>query len=360
MVFVFSGIFATNINAIDNTYSSTNSTYFAENENNDSSEYTTVYLDTPNTVEAVEAYHYLEDLPEDYITFLNDYTDDMYSNATRLATATRMYNCHSYAWYNQDEAANQYWINDPSPYYLDYSYCNVLEPQAGDIVCYFDDNGTTDTSDDINLHSGVVTSVLNGTSNNECGNSDLIMVISKWGPAGLYLHNGYECPYTKYSDSEYEGEIADYVKYYRDYHDYSYSINGSKHSVVCLECGYVSAEESHDYDYLPYNNEKHKGVCECGLESLTPHIVESISGSGIRGICMLCGETVVIGGGTIMPLGNNDGTMDTLTIDTEIEFITENGSYVLPNGVIVLSDYEQYLSGDIVLSDQIHINHCAD
>ena len=75
---------------------------------------------------------------------------------------------------------------------------------------------------------------------------------------------------------------------------------------------------------------------------------------------MLCGETVVIGGGTIMPLGNNDGTMDTLTIDTEIEFITENGSYVLPNGVIVLSDYEQYLSGDIVLSDQIHINHCAD
>lgn len=33
-------------------------------------------------------------------------------------------------------------MNDPSPYYVDNSYLEISTPVYGDIICYFDDNGT--------------------------------------------------------------------------------------------------------------------------------------------------------------------------------------------------------------------------
>lgn len=35
--------------------------------------------------------------------------------ATRRATPTVKYNCHSYAWYSQS-TANKHWMNSPSKY----------------------------------------------------------------------------------------------------------------------------------------------------------------------------------------------------------------------------------------------------
>lgn len=50
-------------------------------------------------------------------------------------------------------------MNDPSPYYADNSYLEVSTPMQGDIICYFDDNGTPNNyADDTNWHFGIVVS----------------------------------------------------------------------------------------------------------------------------------------------------------------------------------------------------------
>lgn len=244
--------------------------YQSNNEYNISlSEYTSltstddviiVYIDTPNTPNSVAVEWVLDDISQGYKDYINTLFDNEYSNATRLSSATIKYNCHSYAWYSQDINSNEYWMSDPSQFYEDYSYCTVSTPQVGDIICYFDDKGTTDTSDDENLHSGIVTAVLSGTSNGVCGNSDLVTVTSKWGSAGLYSHNGYECPYTAYKNGD-----GDYVKYYRSTHNYTYAnTNSSKHTVTCQECAY-SFSADHELNIVSISNSQHQEKCICGL-----------------------------------------------------------------------------------------------
>ena len=55
--------------------------------------------------------------------------------------------------------------------------------------------------------------------NGLCGSANTVLVISKWGSAGLYIHNGYTCPYT----ADYSGD-ATTVRYYRKAnHTHTYS-----------------------------------------------------------------------------------------------------------------------------------------
>lgn len=118
-----------------------------------------------------------------------------------MGTATVKYDCHYYAWFNGDDS---YWYDSSKPQidFSDGSCVEVTSPSAGDIICYFDENGN-------NIHSGVVVSVSNGTLNGICGNADLVTVKSKWGALGLYRHRGDQCPYT----STYGGDAVS-VKYY--------------------------------------------------------------------------------------------------------------------------------------------------
>ncbi len=168
---------------------------------------------TPNG-NKVKVYKILEDFSTQYASRYNDLYDSLFPNAVRLASATPRYNCHSYAWYSQDISNNNYWMNYPNKYYAmeDMSYVEVNIPRAGDIICYFDDNGTPNNLfDDDNLHSGIVFNYNPSIRvNNICGNSNQVTVLSKWGYAGLYQHMGDYCPYT--CDN---GGNADYVKYYR-------------------------------------------------------------------------------------------------------------------------------------------------
>ncbi len=223
-----------------------------------------IYIDTPNTLDGVAAYHVLGDDDQDYVNMWNTYFDSTYPNATRLSTATIKYNCHSYAWYSRDVDNNEYWINEPDMFYQDFSYCSVSTPQVGDIICYFDDMGTSDVSDDFNVHSGIVTAVLSGTSNNLCGNSDLVTVTSKWGPYGLYSHNGYECPYTLYMRGD-TTQIANYVRYFRSEHNNEYTfLNDAQHTFYCQECAHFGYD-SHKYTEMEsVSSTQHRLVCACG------------------------------------------------------------------------------------------------
>lgn len=160
------------------------------------------------------AYSFVDDLPAWLVTQDIQETTNAYPNAILLDEPTHLYNCHSYAWYNR-YPTNRLWMNDyPNIYYSaqDMSYAEVATPRIGDIICYYKSNGE-------NIHSGVVVEVLNGTSNGVCGNSNLVMIESKWGSAGLYRHRGDQCPYP--------GLEATYVKYYRPRTGSSYTLNQS-------------------------------------------------------------------------------------------------------------------------------------
>lgn len=105
--------------------------------------------------------------------------DASYPVAVRIEPASRMYNCHSYAWYNKS-ASNKYWMPYPwnaqkIGYMNDGSWTQLSYPKVDGRIFYYE-NG--------NEHSGVIWSV--GT---------YVMVESKWGTCGVYYHSYEDCPY---------------------------------------------------------------------------------------------------------------------------------------------------------------------
>ena len=223
--------------------------------------YVCEYIDVPYSTNQVEAYHIIDDFSNDIICSLDAKINTNYPNAEQYRSATRLYNCHSYAWYDTD-LLNDYWIDDPTNYYMNNPYyTEVTVPAVGDIICYFNGN--------VNLHSGIVTAINVEASNDECGNSNTVEVISKWGMFGLYMHNGYECPYTSYS----EGGRATSVKYYRHVHSYSYMniTTNYQHRATCRTCGYTFVE-SHSWKILLDGSQK---CLKCGVTT-TGHVILSV------------------------------------------------------------------------------------
>lgn len=213
--------------------------------------YSCTYINVPYSTNRVEAYLILDDFSDYVIGALDAMIDMNYTNAEKHRSASRSYNCHSYAWYDS-ASSNTYWIDDPTNYYSNNAYyTEVTTPAVGDIICYFNGN--------VNLHSGIVTAINVEASNNECGNANTVEVISKWGMAGLYMHNGYECPYTSYSES---GEATS-VKYYRHIHSYSYTnvTIHYQHRATCRTCGYTFTE-SHNWKPLLNGSQR---CLDCGV-----------------------------------------------------------------------------------------------
>lgn len=219
------------------------------------------YVCAPYTGQLIQAYSILNDFSDELLSYLNTNMSDEFPEAVKSRSATRLYNCHSYAWYDTD-LLNDYWIDDPTNYYSNNAYyTEVTTPAVGDIICYFNGN--------VNLHSGIVTAINVEASNNECGNSNTVEVISKWGMSGLYMHNGYECPYTSYSES---GEATS-VKYYRHVHSYSYTniTSNHQHRATCRTCGYTFVE-THTWKILLNGSQK----CQkCGVTT-TGHVILSV------------------------------------------------------------------------------------
>ncbi len=95
------------------------------------------------------------------------------------------YNCHSYAWYNQS-TNNDRWINDPSPYMQDGSCTKVMSGTMGN-SCSFVVPG------DIVVYGGLSHSaIVIGSPNGEPFTSR--MLISKWGPSGVFMHRASQVP----------------------------------------------------------------------------------------------------------------------------------------------------------------------
>ena len=227
------------------------------------------YVYTPNNTQVSTWDRTNEEFTSSEIATANNYISNHYPNASFLANASKIYNCHSYAWYMQSSQYNFHWMDSPSNYVLDNSYYKVIVgPQIGDVICYINSNGTK-------IHSGRIQNIYAGTSNNVCGSSNLYQVISKWGEYGLYSHRGDECPYTSYNSSASGNNLAVTILFYR-----------------------ISTSHTHSWTYVPYNNYQHACYCSCSEVVYEHHIwVLQSKNKDDKGnpsyICQKCGKTSV-------------------------------------------------------------------
>lgn len=144
---------------------------------------------------------------------------------------------------------------------------------------------------------------------------------------------------------------------YSFYEEHTYNNSYSTHSATqhkaYCECGEYILEEhlnfkanpcslcgephTHDYSdhYARETSLAHRSYCACGESRLSAHVVSGSSG-GVLGKkrCIFCGEMVTTG----------QSIMSTTHLPH-----TENGSYIMPNGIIVLmdEDIETYLDGTL-------------
>lgn len=120
----------------------------------------------------------------------------------------------------------------------------------------------------------------------------------------------------------------------------------TSHTVKSLNA-YAALSAAHTthtytYEYIAKNNKQHLSYCRCGAYKLQSHAVSSSS----KNTCIFCGATVSTG---IIQYGK----VELVSLYNEETVYFGNGSYVLPNGIYVISDQdlEAVLSGSLALPE---------
>lgn len=101
---------------------------------------------------------------------------------------------------------------------------------------------------------------------------------------------------------------------------------------------------THEYAYRRYSSTHHKRICtNCGEYTISAHVV--VAGTNT---CLRCGMFVSTDTPIIVP-----GVNSILTgiINYDVTYFTDNGSYILPNGIIILAveDVQDYLNGTLAI-----------
>ena len=148
-------------------------------------------------------------------------------------------------------------------------------------------------------------------------------------------------------------------------HSYNYKSNDNGHTYECI-CGEVKSSSNHNFK-VSYDTTTHTYKCVCGEAKSSKHSYTfGYIDSKCHGEICSCGyyknaEAHIIKQGTIV---NNKaiclGCKTTLDLNYDmgitplydIVYITSNGSYKLPNGIIVLSDedYNSYINGTLLFN----------
>ncbi len=108
----------------------------------------------------------------------------------------------------------------------------------------------------------------------------------------------------------------------------------------CSVCNdYTTSHDYHDpYTWVDYN--QHKATCGCGATTQQGHAVASNAFSNGKryATCLICGGLA------------ERGFVELNALSTEVQYVTDNGSYILPNGVIVLvdEDIEAYMNQTLI------------
>lgn len=148
-----------------------------------SSSYVYVYTKHGSAVQCI-AFTASEDFSSTYKITLNTDYKNTYPKATFLSTATRRYNCHSYAWYSRS-TSNVYWMNNPNKYISDGSRKKVGSSSTanGQILLI----GST-------VHSAVTVDYKNNIVKSKWGSGPLMQHATSYGPA-LYSNAPYSWVY---------------------------------------------------------------------------------------------------------------------------------------------------------------------
>ena len=165
----------------------------------------------------------------------------------------------------------------------------------------------------------------------------------------LYYGNYYDHDYEYIStDSNYHSIVcADCSHTITEEHNtMMQAVSGNQHAEECWDCGYIdeSTREAHLFDGWVFINETtHMSRCECGARGITTasHVFTLPDKIAGRMICRGCGYTKYSGGdGGFIIMSNTK--------------VSVNGSYILPDGNIVLvdEDVEAYLNGTLVFYDK--------
>lgn len=124
----------------------------------------------------------------------------------------------------------------------------------------------------------------------------------------------------------------------------SISVSHTYDHHYCIYCNHYTSMHDYDRNYVWQSSTMHKVECICGALTTEGHAVSnsSYSNSTRYSICLLCGGRAETG---FIQYSHNS---------TEINKVTVNGSFILPNGVIVLvdDDIDAYLAGTLVFYDK--------
>ncbi len=144
------------------------------------------YVTTPNGTQVPTIANDTEPLTQAQINSYDASCASAYPNAVKLRSASKKYNCHSYAWYSTS-SSNKHWMNNPVAYVNDGSYVGANSIISGRKAVYIAKNSPT-YSNGFPIHSAIVYSYSN----------NVLTMRSKWGSCGLYRHVWNDSPYTYY------------------------------------------------------------------------------------------------------------------------------------------------------------------
>ena len=175
-----------------------------------------------------------------------------------------------------------------------------------------------------------------------CGNTHTLASGNMFAVASYGNKDYYKCRHCRYV-----APFSDLVT-----QNYTKTNAGPKHKCVntVTGLGYTFYEAHSIQRYIRYDNTYHYTGCVCGfVQSQTKHVVRMVTSR--TGVCMQCDAEVIVDNGTISPWSTGETVCS--ASGSGGWYLTENGSYVLPNGVIVLvpEDVEGYLTGEWTLPD---------
>lgn len=99
----------------------------------------------------------------------------------------------------------------------------------------------------------------------------------------------------------------------------------------------------HEYIYVATGSTRHRGSCACGEVVESPHVINASEASNRFARCIFCNY--------ILDLNSDNNVIN--SINPGVQYTTENGSYILPNGIYVLvdNDIDAYINGTLVFGN---------
>lgn len=137
-------------------------------------------------------------------------------------------------------------------------------------------------------------------------------------------------------------------------------LNSTEHGDLCNVCRTAINRVSHSYslNHTWINLRQHRSYCTCGANRLLGHVVSGDWGGIGYATCLICGGPAEIG---FVQFREFTSLANGLYINYVQEYFG-NGSYILSNGVIVLSkdDLKDYYDGTLELPNCYASKDCDD